>query len=902
MTPRARRALRIGWPLVAAAALTGVVWLLGGRREVLPFSLAGRGFELERPRALYLVALVPLVLGLLPLSLVDLPHAQQRLTAILRSLFVVALALALARPATIGERRVVATVLLVDVSDSISDAQLAEAARLVESARAARRGDDLLRLVTFGRHPQLVDLPPDGEALPPLARHDRDGSDLDEALQLAYTLYPPGTIARALIVSDGNETEGNLAAQALAARDRRVHVDWTSNARAQDDEVLVRGVTLPADVKVGAPFDVSAQVYASRPQKVALTLFRDEFINPRDGKKELQLAAGENVVRWKSEVAQPGFTTFTVKLAAATGTTLRDHFAANNQAVAALAVKGKPRVLYVEGEPSAASYLSNALKKENIDVEVRGPYGLPASPRDLARYDLVLLSDVPAMYVGPQQMAAIEGYVRDLGGGFIMAGGENSFGSGGFTGTKMEQLLPVRFDVERKRDQPSLALVLTIDRSGSMQAENKLELAKEAAKATAELLGPDDLIGVDVFDQVAQPVVRLQRAANRTRIQTQIASVQAGGGTNILPALRLAYEELDPVAAKVKHVILLTDGQASYDGIAQLVDEMVEHKITVSAVGVGGEADKTLLTMIAERGGGRFYHTMDASNVPKIFTKETSQVARSALVEEAIGVQVVKHVELLDGTGVESAPPLRGYVAVKEKPMTEEILATTRGEPLLSRWRVGLGQAVAFTSDVKNRWAIDWLRWPGYGKLWAHLIRSTMRHTPGAATGASFDLAVDVDPPRAHVAVDAVGADDRFLSGLDSILQVIDPARPQKPLEVPLAEIAAGRYEGDFTLDRYGAYLLRAIHRQGTSEIAESAGTLSLPYPREYLALPPDEVLLQRAAALTGGRAHPTPAQLFDDAGERVTFHRALWPYLLWLCAALLLLDVASRRVRLFSS
>src|SRR5262249_3602838 len=277
-------------------------------------------------------------------------------------------------------------------------------------------------------------------------------------------------------------------------------------------------------------------------------------------------------------------------------------------------------------------------------------------------------------------------------------------------------------------------------------------------------------IGVHVFDQIAQPVVRLQRAANRTRILTQIASIQAGGGTNILPALRLAYEELDPIAAKVKHVILLTDGQASYDGIAALVDEMVEHRITVSAVGVGGEADKTLLTMIAERGGGRFYHTMDASNVPKIFTKETTQVARSALVEEAMGVRVVKPVELLDGVGIESAPPLRGYVSTKEKPMSEEILATDRGEPLLARWRVGLGQAVAFTSDVKNRWAADWLRWPGYQKFWAQLVRSTMRHR----IEESFALTTDVVGDRAHVSLDAATRADRFATDLDCTALVID--------------------------------------------------------------------------------------------------------------------------------
>jgi uncharacterized membrane protein len=849
------------------------------------------------PRALWLLCALPFLLIALRRSLVDLTLPQQLLSTALRMLVIASLVIALARPSVVSDRRAVATVLLVDVSDSISDRQLQAAHDLVEKARAARSGDDVLRLVTFARHPRLVELPPDGTPLPPLQREYSDASDLEAALELAYGLYPPGTIKRAVFISDGNETSGNVAAEALAARAEGLRVGWLAFPAAQDDEVMVRSLKLPSDAKVGAPFEVTAEVYASRPEHATLTLYRDEFVNPLDGRKEIDLVAGANTVHWKSEVVQPGFTTYKAVLS---GKGLRDHFAANNQAVASLSIKGKPRVLYVEGVEQSSGYLASALRKENIDVEVRGAYGLPSSPRELAKFDLVLLSDVASTFLGAAQMAAIEGYVRDLGGGFIMAGGENSFGSGGYSGSRIETLLPVRFDVEKKRDQPALGLVLCIDRSGSMTGE-KIELAKDAAKATAELLGADDLIGVIAFDSQASPIVRLQRAANRLRIGNDISKLQAGGGTNILPALKEAYEELDPAPAKVKHVILLTDGQADYAGISELVDEMQEHRITVSAVGVGAGADKTLLTMIAERGGGRFYFTQDAQNIPKIFTKETTQVARSALVEEAIAVHVVKHVELLDGVGMQSAPTLRGYVSTKPKPLSEVILASDLGEPILARWRVGLGQAVAFTSDVKNRWAVDWLRWPGYGKFWAHLVRSTMRHTPGAG-GPSYDLKVDVDPPRAHVAVDAVSADDRFVSGLDTTLQVIDPEHPQKPLELALAQTAAGRYEGEFALDRYGSFLLRAVHKQNGAVVAESTGTLSLPYPREYLALPPDEALLARVAATTGGRriSESAPAQLFDAAGETVRWHRELWPLALWAAALLLVLDVAARRVRLF--
>jgi Mg-chelatase subunit ChlD len=870
------------------------------RRPEMTLRLFGAAVELERPAALVLLALLPLVaaagLDRFALTLVDLPRAQQALSTALRAFFVSALAFALARPAVRGERATVSTVILVDVSASISEPQLERARQLVEAARKerAQHPDDTLALVTFGRRATRLVLPPDGTALGPIPRADpadKEGTDLEAALQLAYGLYPPGTIRRAVLITDGNETEGNLLVQAEGARARGVHVDHVTAPGAGEDEVLVRAVHLPPDVKLGAPFEVTAEVYASSAQHATVTLYRDEFVNPLEGRKEIDLEPGKNVIRWKGEVTQPGFTTFRAVL----GGKLKDHFAANNQAAASAIVKGKPRVLYVEGEPQAGAYLSNALKRENIDVELRSGYGLPADPRELARYDLVILSDVAATFVGEGAQAAIEAYVRDLGGGFIMAGGENSFGSGGYGGTRMEKVLPVRLDSQKKRDQPGLALVLVIDRSGSMTGE-KIELAKDAAKATAELLGRDDLIGVVAFDSLAQPVVRLQRASNRVRIASDISRIQVGGGTNILPALKEAFDELDPAHAKVKHVIFLTDGQASYDGIPELCDEMVQHKITISAVGVGQGADRTLLTMMAERGGGRFYFTQDAQNVPKIFVKETTEVARSALVEEAVRVHVVKRAEFLDGVGIEDAPPLRGYVATKEKPLTDLILSSDLGEPILARWHVGLGQVAAFTSDVKNRWAADWVHWPGYGKFWAHLVRSTMRHSLGGGA-AGYTLEAEVDPPVVRVAVDAVSADDKYVSGLDTTLEVIDPAHPQKKRTVPMPQVAAGRYEAEVPLSQAGTYLLRAVHRRGGVQVAESTGAVAIPYAAEYLALPPNEGLLERVAQVTGGRAAPTVAQLFDAGSERVTFHRELWALCLWLAALLLLLDIAARRI-----
>ena len=79
-------------------------------------------------------------------------------------------------------------------------------------------------------------------------------------------------------------------------------------------------------------------------------------------------------------------------------------------------------------------------------------------------------------------------YVQDLGGGLIMLGGDQSFGLGGYYKTSLEEILPVRSDFEKEKEKPSLAMMLVIDKSGSMGGE-KIEMAKEAARAAVELLG-----------------------------------------------------------------------------------------------------------------------------------------------------------------------------------------------------------------------------------------------------------------------------------------------------------------------------------------------------------------------------------------------------------------------------
>lgn len=454
--------------------------------------------------------------------------------------------------------------------------------------------------------------------------------------------------------------------------------------------------------------------------------------------------------------------------------------------------------------------------------------------------------------------------------------------------------MPVRFDSEKIKEQPDVALVLVIDRSGSMQGP-KLEAAKESARVTAEVLNPNDFISVVAFDSEAMIYVRPTRASNRMRISNDIARLTSGGGTNIFPGLKEAFDILLGINAKVKHVILLSDGEAPHDGIAELVGDMRSARITVSAVGVQG-ADRSLLQMISDAGDGRLYMVEDIGALPKIFMKETQEAQRSQLVEDLLHVRVAKKVEAIEGTNVENAPPLHGYVTTKPKPTSETILISDLGEPILARWRYGAGTSVAWTSDVKNRWSVDWIRWGGYPKFWAQVVRSSMRRK----VYDSYDLYAKVADGRALVTVDAIDTGDRFVNELDTELQIVDPATSKVRETIAMTQTAAGRYTADFKIQSYGSYLLKAVHKRGGNTVAESLGSVALSYPLEYLRTSPDREPLAHAARVSGGHDQARSDQVWDAAGEKLPFTQDLWPYALLAVAALFILDLYAKRVRLF--
>jgi Mg-chelatase subunit ChlD len=893
--------------LLAALGAVGLwvylryVWYAG---PTIAWSRRGQDYELLAPRMLGIALLAPYFLWMMGRSLADLPLAQRILSVLLRVAFVAVLALGLARLAHTATTQKVCTVYVVDVSDSVPDLALEDARAEVQKALDARPKDDLVRLVTFAKRPRVVPLSDEEKKAPVIERHGPGlggATDIASALQLAYGLFPEGYLRRAVVLSDGVQTDGDLLAEANRARSYGVKLFTVPYRRPVPGEVAVRELRVPDKIHEGETFDVHAQVFSSVAQKVKLVLKQGDVVNGLDGVKDVDLQPGDNDVTFKSKAAVPGEVTYSLDVSGAA----EDRFKENNRATAVAAVLGKPVVLYVDGNPARASYLASALSAQQLNVDTSDP--LPTSLREAERYDFIVLSDMPAERVSLTQQETLEAYVRDLGGGFLFAGGENGYGLGGWYHTTVERILPVRMDAEKRRDEPEVAMALVIDRSGSMTGL-PLEMAKQAAKATADTLAGDDLLEVIVFDSVPTRIVRMTPAKHRARIQNDISRIQAGGGTEIFPALDAAYQALTSVRAKKKHVILLTDGQAPQGGIRDLVQAMSAENITVSSVGLGGGIDETLLRMISDTGGGRFYKVADPQSLPRIFTRETEMVSRSAAVEEYFQPKVVSPADFLRGVDVASAPFLHGYVATKMKPPpAQEILESELGEPILARWHVGLGWTLAWTSDVKNLWAVEWLRWPGFSQFWGQLVREHMRQKKRQV----FDMRAEIDPATGHVhaVLDAIGGDDRFENELDANLTITGPQPGGETKKEPMPQTAPGRYEADFPLDRYGSFLMHASLEKTIDDghgnlkaatVAESFGHVTNPYPREYLALAPDVPTLLHAAQATGGTLDPTPAAVFDPAGEVIRFHEDLWPRFVGAAIALFLLDLLVRRIRIF--
>jgi len=503
-------------------------------------------------------------------------------------------------------------------------------------------------------------------------------------------------------------------------------------------------------------------------------------------------------------------------------------------------------------------------------------------------------------------MAALQAYVRDLGGGLTAVGGPDSFGMGGYFGTPLEETLPVDMQIQDEQRFPSVSLVLVIDRSGSMATEEdgvtKIQLAAEGAVRALELLHAADEMTLIPVDEAADEVIGPVTAAGRDEAIERIRALGAGGGgifmrTGLEAAAAVLAESDNDVAHEVRHIIVLADGADAEqkEGVPELIGELTAQGITVSMVSIGDGPDTPWLREMAALGNGRFHLTDRAANLPQIFTQETAAIQRNYLVEERFFPTQTTASPILNG--IPSTPPLYGYVATSAKDTAQVALATHLDDPLLATWQYGLGRAAAWTSDATGRWGRDWVRWDGYATFWNQAVRWTFGNR---ATGG-LSVAVRPDGDQARLTVDAQDDGGAFLNDLALTANVVDPAGETQT--VALQPVAPGRYEGVFTPRAEGAYFV------GVGDAAGDLGATTgwvLGYSPEYADLDGNPALLTAIQTAAGGRAlavaggdGPGPSAVFDHDLAAAPVARPIWPWLTLAATLLLPLDIAARRLTL---
>ncbi len=811
-------------------------------------------------------------------SLVDRPSRFRRMAFAARCITLVLVVLALCRPYLNRRIDAVHLIHLVDVSESVDlDEGIRALNRAVEENEKLHGVDsseififaDAVRPVEAAETIGLLETWRDTVADDRFRRDTR----MAEALRAARLAFPSGKVRRLVLYSDGIPTREPVENELRLLEQEGISIRFERLRRVQVPEASVADVVPSSShVYAGERLRLKTRLTANVPMKARLRLVNRGVVFQE---QEVELDPdSENRFAFDVVVGANDGPLWQVELVPE-----QDRFPANNQLGCRVDIVGQARVLVLHRTPRKMRYFRKALETQGFSMDVRTPIGLPATLNGLLAFDAVVLADIPATDIPERAMRNLRRYVSEFGGGLLMLGSENSFGLGGYYKTPVEEVLPITSRFEKEKETPSMSMALVIDKSGSMGGA-PIELARQAAKATVELLGPRDKICVIGFDSQPFIACEMAPASDVGRIQDAIDSIQAGGGTSMYPAMAEGQRMLASAGTRIRHMILLTDGQSMPGDFEGITEDMAASGITVSSVAMGGGAARDLLRRIAEIGRGRYYETMDPSSVPQIFTKETMEVSRSAIKEEPFVPVPVNTLGFLGGIDFDDTPYLLGYVMTRLKPAALLHLVTSNGEPLLASGQYGLGTGMAFTSDATELWGAEWIEWDGFDAFWAQVLRRCVRKDRGA--GIAVRMVEEPNGLRLFV-----NRRDTALRPLNQVEWNAVSALEfggEQPVEIQ--ETGFGRYEAFLPMVEKHNCSIRLLDRDAGA--AKSIGW-QRGYPKEYRLSTQMPDVLESLSALD--------EKLFHRQGKTAFRYLPARPFFVFAAMLFAILSILFRRL-----
>ena len=803
-------------------------------------------------------------------------------------------------------------VLVIDRSLSMPTEAEDAAFELLRFAKEQRGPNDRLGLVTFGAQTQVeapllesIDLTSFDPEL------DRGASDLTTALELAESMIPQGRAASLLVLSDGRTTgrDTRAAAFRLGARGLTTHVRLLERAAGVD--YSLRSIELPEEVEAGAPFQFAAWVHSDRSGPAQVVLRRaGKVISERTA----QLQAGENRLLFRDRHERAGLAEYSVEVRPAleSGAGALDATPENDTVFGALRVRGPKRVALLNDEGRADS-LSEALRSAGLEVDVLTPERFDASASGLAGYRTVILENVDADRLTAEARRALAAYVTDHGGGLVLTGGRAAFGRGGYFRSELDPLLPVSMELRQEHRKLGLALVVALDRSGSMSAAaaggTKMDLANAGTAAAISTLTSIDSVAVLAVDTVPHVVQAMTPVEQPGRIISRVRSIESGGGgIYMLEAIEAALRQLDMAPQFNKHMLLFADAAdaESQAGALDLVRQARAAGVTASVIALGtpGDQHASFLSEVAATGDGQVYFTTSASELPRLFSKDTMAVTRAGFVQEPTGTTTAAGWFQLGSlaTGTSSDfPNLAGYnlTYLREDGVASIVTTDEYQAPILSHAQRGLGRVVAYTGQIGGRFGADVVAWPGFRSL----VSAIARFAGGLEEPRGIFTSTRLIGSRAIYEVEF----DQDSSLPDHLVELT--ARVASPTgsahQLKFERIDDLRFRAGLDLAEDGAFLgtldLGLAGREGTRTSLDLP-PISRGNSPEFRAEPDPGAARRRLlelARITGGGELATPTGLFEGPPSRDQ-RRSLQPALLIAALLAFLVEIAVRRLALF--